>query len=222
MKQSFRMLLLLLLAVAAASLYDTAAAKQALEQGVIRLHILADSDRTSDQTEKLLVRDAVMQHLQDWVPADADYDAACDAIRRSLPAIRQTAEHVLRDAGSSDPVAVSFGETPFPARSYGDFTLPAGDYQALRISIGSGSGQNWWCMMYPALCIPAAAEPDPKQDDRALLHGALPESACDIAEQPAKYEVRLKCVDALHAAVRLLREQLAEKPASPEQRSGHP
>ena len=103
-----------------------------------------------------------------------------------------------------------------------DFTLPAGDYQALRISIGSGSGQNWWCMMYPALCIPAAAEPDPKQDDRALLHGALPESACDIAEQPAKYEVRLKCVDALHAAVRLLREQLAEKPASPEQRSGHP
>ena len=103
-----------------------------------------------------------------------------------------------------------------------DFTLPAGDYQALRISIGSGSGQNWWCMMYPALCIPAAAEPEQKQDDRALLHGALPESACDIAEQPAKYEVRLKCVDALHAAVRLLREQLAEKPASPEQRSGHP
>ena len=203
MKQAIGMLLWLLLAVAAASVHDTAAAVRALEQQVIRLHILADSDSTADQTEKLLVRDAVLAHTAEWIPEGADYTAGCKALRTSLAEIRQTAEKALRDAGCKDPVTVSFGETAFPARSYGSFTLPAGRYQALSIRIGSAEGQNWWCIMYPSLCIPAAADTD--------LRDVLPEDACRLAERPAEFEVRLKCADFCTAAVRCLRSQLTNK-----------
>lgn len=218
MKQAMKMLLLLILAGAAASLSGTERALKGLEQSVIRLHILADSDSTADQTQKLLVRDAILQRSDKWIPEKADFSADCEAIRAVLPQIQKTAEEVLLAAGCSDPVKVSFGAADFPARSYGELTLPAGTYQALRVEIGSAAGQNWWCVMYPALCIPAASG----TESCGLSDGVLPPESAALAAEPEKYEVRLKCVDAVRAAVRRVRSWFpdTESPASPEGRSG--
>lgn len=214
MKQAIKMLLLLLLAGAAASLSGTELALEGLEQSVIRLHILADSDSTADQMQKLLVRDAILQRADQWIPARADFSVGCKAVRAALPQIQKTAEETLRAAGCSDPVKVSFGAADFPSRSYGELTFPAGTYQALRVEIGAAAGQNWWCVMYPALCIPAASG--------GCTDGILPPDSAALAADPEKYEVRLKCVDAVRAAVRRIRSCFpdTENPASPEGRSG--
>ena len=211
MKQAIGMLLWMLLAIAAASVHETAAAVHTLEDHVIRLHILADSDSTAAQTEKLPVRDAVLDFAAELLPDGADYQTGCAVISGALPELRRIAEQTLRDAGCQDPVTVSFGRTAFPERTYADFTLPAGDYQALRIAIGNAEGQNWWCIMYPSLCIPAASGAD-----------ALPEDARALAEHPAKFELRLKCADLCTAAAERLRAQLrkTETPASPEGEAG--
>ena len=193
-RRGFVYLIIYLAAFFAAELGETAFALHEIEHSVIRLHIPADSDSTADQTAKLLVRDALLAHAGEWIPAGADFAESCSAVRAHLPEIRQTALSALQDAGCAASVRVSFGEMSFPERSYGSFTLPAGDYTALRVEIGSGEGQNWWCVMYPALCLPAASDCEPAD--------ILSAAACDLTEHPDEYELRLKCVDLFRTAVR--------------------
>ncbi len=191
MKQSILLLCTLLASYAAADLIHTADTLHTIETGVIRLHILAHSDSTADQTAKLTVRDALLAHAADWIPADAGFEEGCLALQAHLPEIAQTARDALADAGCKQDVHAAFAETDFPERTYGDLTLPAGRYQALRVELGAAKGQNWWCVMYPALCIPAAAECSGLQQ--------LGDAAYDMTAHPDAYEVRLKCLDFLRA-----------------------
>lgn len=200
MKKAMHMLLLLLIAAAAANLFQTGQTLSELEHSVIRLHILADSDETGAQIQKMLVRDALLASADAWIPAGASYAEGCDAVQDLLPDIQKTAERALRDAGSSDSVQVTFADTAFPARQYGDITLPAGTYKAICVEIGEAKGQNWWCVMYPALCVPAASE--------TVLTDTLDDAACDMAMHPADYELRLKCVDVWRTAVQWVRKKL--------------
>lgn len=207
MKQAMRLLLILLLAAAAANIGHTAETLSQIEHSVIRLHILADSDETSAQIQKLLVRDALLQHADEWIPADADFTAGCEAIRQQLPEIRKTAIRALQDAGCQDPVSVRLEETAFPARKYGDLTLPAGTYQALRVEIGKAEGQNWWCVMYPAMCIPASAA--------QAQEGVFDDSSYDMALHPEQYEVRLKFVETARAVAAWFRNVSEQTEAAP-------
>ena len=199
MKKAIRDLILLVMLFAAAAVMQTGTALSSLEHSVIRLHILANSDSTADQMQKLLVRDALLAQAETWIPQGADFAAGCAALEAHLPEIRETAEQTLRAAGCSDPVRVSLEQCPFPARSYGTLTLPEGNYEALRVELGDAAGQNWWCVMYPALCIPAAA---------ADAAETLDADALDLAENPADYEVRLKCVELCRALSGWLRQQM--------------
>ena len=214
MKQAIRMLLILLLAAAAANIGHTAETLSEIEHTVIRLHILADSDETDAQMQKLLVRDALLEHASDWIPADADFAAGCDALRKKLPEIRQTAQDTLYAAGSRKTVRVSLEQTVFPTRKYGSMTLPAGEYEALRVEIGSAEGQNWWCVMYPAMCIPASSETE--------AESVLPDDARDLALHPERYEVRLKCVDTARAVIRRVRELTEQAEAASPDRETAP
>lgn len=202
MRRVFRTFGILILAFCAANLHAAEKTLERVENGVIRLHVLADSDALDDQTNKLIVRDAILKHAEDWLPSGADRDTAVAALRDALPEIEETAEQALRGAGSADAVTVSLEQTDFPARTYGSVTLPAGRYQALRVEIGEAEGQNWWCVMYPQMCVPAASE--------QLLTDSLDDDACEMLTEPERYEVRLKCVDAWRAAVRWVRERLPE------------
>lgn len=128
-------------------------AEAAIWQGeMIRLHVIASSDSEEDQRIKLAVRDALLEEFGENLQADT-YAKAKSAVEKNLSGIQQKAEHTARALGEMGPVTVSFGPYNFPTRNYGDTIVPAGTYQALRVVIGSGVGGNWWCVMYPALCL---------------------------------------------------------------------
>ena len=124
---------------------------------VLRLHILANSDSPGDQALKLRVRDAVLAETGELFSTAGDLDTARQRAEEALPAIEEIARRTLREAGEEVPVRGEVTRMYFNTRQYGDRTLPAGEYDALRLTIGEARGQNWWCVMFPPLCIPAAA-----------------------------------------------------------------
>ena len=128
----------------------------AVADKLLRLHVVAASDSEADQAVKLAVRDRVLEETARLTADAADVQAARAAIQAGIPAIRQAAEDVLEEQGSRDGVTVTLGDWDFPTKDYGDFALPAGRYDALRVVIGPGEGRNWWCVLFPPLCTAAA------------------------------------------------------------------
>ena len=161
-----------------------------LRGSVLRLHILAESDSERDQTLKLRVRDAL---LESGILDGADSLAEAETIAADrLPDIERIAETVLRANGCDLPVEAELADTEFDVRTYGDITMPAGTYRALRVKIGSAQGHNWWCVMYPSLCVPAACE---VTDDRQTELERFDDEELDIMYEPEKYEVRFAIWD---------------------------
>ena len=117
-----------------------------LSKSVIRLHILANSDTAKDQLVKLKVRDAILQTFS---------SAKCSekSIQENLETARLVANQVLKDNGFAYTATANYGIFDFPAKHYNNITLPAGRYQSLQIRLGDSNGQNWWCVMYPPLCL---------------------------------------------------------------------
>lgn len=135
-----------------------AARQRALSDKLLRLHVIADSDSDRDQALKLLVRDAVLACAPDRHPTVAQ-------LRR----VRRAALTCLRENGCDDPVTVSVARTWFDTQEYPGFALPAGEYDALRVVIGSGQGHNWWCVVYPALCTSFAEGEAELTEDETLF-----------------------------------------------------
>ena len=126
-----------------------------LSDRMIRLHVVAASDDPTDQARKLAVRDALLPQIAALTEGCADADAAAAALSEGLPALRETAFTAL---GTGEPVNATLAEEAFPRRDYDSFSLPAGTYRALRITLGAGAGHNWWCVAFPALCLPAGTD----------------------------------------------------------------
>lgn len=148
---------------------DFAAGCAAVRGQVLRLHILAETDSAADQQNKLAVRDALLAQSGETFAAAQSLEEALAATNGQLEALRQTAEQTLRARGCGAAVRVELCEESFSTRTYEAGTLPAGRYHALRVTIGEGRGQNWWCVMYPPLCIPTAAAPTPAQQQVEAL-----------------------------------------------------
>ena len=125
----------------------------ALSEHVIRLHVIAASDSAADQAEKLRVRDAVLSLAGERLSGTADADAAAEALRGALPDIAALAAQV-----SGRSARAELGRESYPTRTYEGFSLPAGTYTSLRVTLGEGAGRNWWCVVYPPLCTAAAEE----------------------------------------------------------------
>lgn len=132
--------------------------RQTLDQELIRLHVVAASDSREDQAIKLRVRDAVTESLQSDLARLRDAEEAKAYLEANLPKIRQIANQTLQAAGCDAEAVVSLCREVFDTRQYDTFTLPAGVYEALRIVIGDGQGQNWWCVVFPQLCLEATGE----------------------------------------------------------------
>ena len=129
-----------------------------VREQVVRLHILANSDSTADQNLKLQVRDAVTAAAVEWTAETPA--AAREQARAALPQLETVARDTLRQAGCDDEVAVELTRMYFTTRRYGSTTLPAGMYDAVRVTIGAGTGQNWWCVVYPPMCVGGATARD--------------------------------------------------------------
>lgn len=158
MKRHFKRLALVAFAVICIYAWGIVTDAQTLHDELLRLHVVGASDSKEDQDVKLLVRDAVLRSLEDGLRDLADVDAAYDYVARMLPKVEAAANQCLEAAGFDDTVSVSLTEEAFPTREYDTFSLPAGVYKALRVVIGEGEGKNWWCVVFPQLCMGTEAD----------------------------------------------------------------
>ena len=125
---------------------------------LIRFHVLANSDSDADQALKLAVKDQVVIYMQALLDGAKSVEDSRQIIQSHLPDIQRQAQLVLAQQGSSEGVQVQFGHFDFPVKYYGQFSLPAGNYEALRLVIGQGQGHNWWCVLFPPMCFVDAGE----------------------------------------------------------------
>lgn len=181
----------LVLLAAVIYLATVVADRKELDDAVIRLHVVAASDSEADQAVKLKVRDAVLSAMEDTLASAADKEQAQAALEERLSELEAVANQVLESEGVTDRAAVSLTEEEFPTREYDTFTLPAGVYDSLRITIGSGQGHNWWCVVFPSLCVPTAAE---GVEDVAVSAGFSDSLSGSITGEPA-YQVRFFLLD---------------------------
>lgn len=182
--------LLLVLAVWGGSLL---ADRKMLNENLIRLHVVANSDSREDQNVKLQVRDAVNDSLREELQNLKDVEQAKAYLAENLPKIQEVANEALKKAGVSQEAVATLCRETFDTRYYDTFTLPAGVYEALRITIGEGQGHNWWCVAFPTLCIPATTE---GFADTAAGAG-FPDSLTGALTGEGEYEVRFFLLDVL-------------------------
>ena len=153
-----RTLALVLLIVSALTVSVCAALQvqqQRMSEKIIRLHVVANSDSSADQAIKLHVRDAVLTAARQALQGAGDPQ---QAIAQALPQLEAAANAALAAQGSRETARVSFRRELFPTRDYDTFSLPSGVYRSLRVTIGAGGGHNWWCVIFPSLCVPATAD----------------------------------------------------------------
>ena len=164
-----------------------------LPEQVLRLHVVAASDTQEDQALKLAVRDAVLAVAAELCEGADTPFAMQSALCTHMERLQAAAEETLRAAGNKDTVRVFFTDMAFPVCEYGGVTLPAGEYRALRVVIGAGEGHNWWCMLFPSLCLPCG-------------QGVSMEDTLSPAQQDAVSRegitVRFKLVEWLREAMR--------------------
>ena len=177
--------------------------RQTLNRELIRFHVVANSDSQQDQQIKLQVRDAVVQSLESAMAQISDVEEAKAYLRENLPKIRLVANEALAAAGFDGEAVVSFCREAFDTRVYDTFTLPAGVYESLRITIGEGSGRNWWCVVFPTLCVPATTE---GFSDTAAGAGFSQPLTGALTEK-GEYEVRFFLLDMLGKLENILMEE---------------
>ncbi len=165
--------------------------RQTLNEELLRLHVVAASDSEEDQAIKLRVRDAVIESISEDLANVADMEQARAYILENLPKIQKTANDTLEALGCTDEAVATLKEELFDTRVYDTFTLPAGVYDALRITIGEGEGKNWWCVAFPTLCIPATSE----GFEEVAAGAGFPETLTETLE--GEYEIRFYLLDLL-------------------------
>ncbi|MBE6769159.1 MAG: stage II sporulation protein R [Ruminococcaceae bacterium] len=157
-----------------------------LRQNVFRLHIIANSNSEFDQALKLKVRDAVINETGDIYDRCLDPQSAKEAAIKNKERIYNAAKSVINDAGMDYEVEIEIDTAFFDTRHYETFSLPAGEYEALNIRIGEAKGKNWWCVMYPSLCIASSG---------AEITDVVSEDSAEIANNPQNYVMRFKIVE---------------------------
>ncbi len=168
----------------------------AIYDSVIRLHVLANSDSEEDQALKLQVRDAILAYTTPLLSDCQSRDEARERLDANRDAIRSVAEEVIASADRDDPVTVLLGEESYPRRTYDSVCFPSGSYLSLRVCIGAAEGQNWWCCLFPPLCLGAATVSSQQAEDSFVSVGLTPSQYKIITEtEKPVYKVRFKILE---------------------------
>jgi stage II sporulation protein R len=175
---------------------NTVAAKD-LQEGIageiIRFHVIANSDSKEDQALKYEVKDALVKEMSTYLTGAKDVSEAREIIAGRLASIQKTAQAVIGHKGYQYPVAVSLAPAYFPIKIYGDYTFPAGTYEALRVQIGEAKGQNWWCVMFPPLCfVDETYSIVDKETDQQLKYLLTEEEYESLRSEKVPVKVRFK------------------------------
>ena len=160
-----------------------------IREEVLRLHVIANSDEDYDQELKLKVRDAVLNSGEEVFSGSEDIISAESEIADKKDIILHSAVETIRNLGYDYDVKLELARSYFPTRTYDNLTLPAGYYKAVRIIIGEGKGKNWWCIMFPPLCLPSVTKKD------EIISNFLTEEEMNIVTADPDYEVRFWIVE---------------------------
>ena len=160
-----------------------------IREEVLRLHVIANSDEDYDQELKLKVRDAVLKSGEYVFSGSEDIISAESEIADKKDVILHSAVETIRSLGYDYDVKIELARSYFPTRTYDNLTLPAGYYKAVRIIIGEGKGKNWWCIMFPPLCLPSATKKD------EIISDFLTDEEMNIVTADPDYEVRFWIVE---------------------------
>lgn len=158
-----------------------------IRENVLRLHILANSNSEADQKLKLLVRDEILKYDKELLLETRGKEIAEEKISKNLDKIKDIAEETIKKNGYDYKVNVEFKNTYFTTREYEKFTLPAGYYEAVVVEIGKAEGKNWWCVLYPPMCLPAA--------EKQNFDGAITEKQEEIVTEKSEYKYSFAVVE---------------------------
>lgn len=164
------------------------AQQERLSGELIRLHVIANSDSQADQAVKLAVRDKILEVLSPKLRGVSDRDEARQLVERALPLLSREARLTLLDSGRFYPAEAKLCFEDYPTRTYSDFALPAGDYVSLQVVLGEGRGKNWWCVVFPPLCMGSVTE------DEAFSQ-LTEESAQLIRYENGQYRLRFRIIE---------------------------
>ncbi len=182
------------------SICSFAKTSEEIRSDVLRLHVIANSDTSVDQNLKLRLRDYILQEGKDIFNGSVNVENAVEKIEPALPELEKSAKAFVNQAGFDYDVKISLSNEYFTTRTYETVTFPAGKYLALRVVIGSGEGHNWWCVMFPPMCVPAA-------DKKDEIENVFSEKEIKLVESKPKYEPRFKVVEIYEQ----LKEIISEK-----------
>ncbi|MBE5961035.1 MAG: stage II sporulation protein R [Lachnospiraceae bacterium] len=179
---------------------DTAIPTDVIQQGIakeiIRFHVIGNSNSEKDQTVKLKVKEAVIEQMKPYLSNVTSKEEAKELILTHLSEIETTASKILVENGFDYGATAMVGYSTFPIKQYGDIVLPAGEYEALRIELGTASGKNWWCIMFPQLCfVDTTYHVVPEESKEQLQYLLTDEEYDAILEKDTKVTIHFKFVD---------------------------
>lgn len=182
------------------SICSFAKTSEEIRSDVLRLHVIANSDSSVDQNLKLRLRDYILGEGKDIFDGSVNVENAVEKIEPKLPELEESAKAFVENAGFDYDVKITLSNEYFTTRTYESVTLPAGKYLALRVVIGSGEGHNWWCVMFPPMCVPAA-------DKKDEIENVFTDKEIKLVESKPRYEPRFKVVEIYEQ----IREAISEK-----------
>lgn len=182
------------------SICSFAKTSEEIRSDVLRLHVIANSDSSVDQNLKLRLRDYILEEGEDIFDGSVNVENAVKKIEPKLVELENSAETFVKNAGFDYDVKITLSNEYFTTRTYESVTLPAGKYLALRVVIGSGEGHNWWCVMFPPMCVPAA-------DKKDEIENVFTDKEIKLVESKPKYEPRFKVVEIYEQ----IRETISER-----------
>jgi stage II sporulation protein R len=151
-----------------------------ISDSVFRLHVIANSDSQEDQNLKYKVRDALLEYMNTLCSSEFSKEEAMNIAENHIDDFSNIAQDIVTQNGYDYPINVSIGKYNFPTKEYGDVSLPAGNYDALRVEIGSASGHNWWCVMFPPLCFVDVSSGVVPESSKELLQDGMSEEEYDL------------------------------------------
>ena len=164
-----------------------------LDKEVIRFHVVGASDSHEDQKVKLLVRDAILDNLRQGISSTSTTQQAKSYILNHLDELKMVGDQVLAKTGLKETCTVAMTEEGFPTRDYDTFRLPEGVYNSLRVTIGEGTGKNWWCVVFPELCIGVTSD----EFKTAAQTGGFPDSLSGALAGEEQYQIRFYFLEML-------------------------
>ncbi|MCI8383812.1 MAG: stage II sporulation protein R [Clostridia bacterium] len=163
-----------------------------LAESVFRLHVLANSDSEEDQNLKYVVRDRLLNYMNSICKNCKTKQEAISLVEQNQDAFQQIAIDTIQEQSYSYSVQIKIGNFEFPTKNYGDISLPAGYYDALRVEIGEAKGQNWWCVMFPPLCFVDVSSGVVPDESKEIMENNLSEEEFALVSEKSNSEIQFK------------------------------